>query len=139
MTTPTKFNNFVHHLSVKQVDLSADVLKVILTNTAPSMSNDVYANVSGGELATGNGYTNGGSTVPGRGSSNTGGTESVAGSTITWTATGPIGPFQYAILRDTTFDCLIEWWDYGSPVTMGSGDVFNWIPTGSVILTLVQT
>ena len=136
MASANKFNNFVHHLALKQVNLNTDVLKVILTNTLPLATNDVYANVSAGELATGGGYTNGGGTVTGVGSSNSGGTETQTGATFTWTATGAMGPFQYAILRDTTFDCLMEWWDYGSPVTMGAGDIFNWIPTGSVLLTL---
>ena len=136
MAAAVKFWSFSHFLCTKNVNLNSDTLKVILTNTAPVVGNSVYANVSGGELATGNGYTNGGGTVTGVGSSNSSGSENVAGSPFTWTASGPIGPFQYAILRDTTFDCLIEWWDYGSPVTMASADTFTWTPTGSVILQL---
>jgi hypothetical protein len=136
MVAAVKFYNFSHYLCTKNVNLNSDTLKVILTNTAPVVTNSVYADVSAGELATANGYTNGGGTVSGVSSSNSLGTESVAGSAFTWTASGTVGPFQYAILRDTTFDCLIEWWDYGSHVTMASADTFTWTPTGSVILQL---
>lgn len=137
MPSASKFNNFVHHLATKQVNLNSDVLKIMLTAAAPSATFDVYADVSAGDLATANGYTNGGGTVTGVSSGQSPpGTEQVNGSPFTWTATGAIGPFRYAILRDTTFDCLIEWWDYGSPITMGSADTFTWTPTGSVLLTL---
>jgi hypothetical protein len=43
------------------------------------------------------------------------------------TATGAVGPFQYIYIYDDTAtnDELIGYYDYGSPVTLASGDTFT--------------
>lgn len=142
MATANKFSGFTHALATKLVNLNTDVLKVMLTNTLPVATNNVYADVSGTELATGNGYTTGGGTVTGVTSTNATGTETVSGASFTWTSvTGTMGPFRYVVLYDSTATAgnLIEWWDYGSAVSLNgaNGDQFTWTPTGSVLLTLV--
>jgi len=139
MASASKFNNFVHNLSTKKIDASADTFKVMLTNTAPVATNSVYSDISGNELASGNGYTTGGGTVTGTGTSNASGTETWAGSAYTWTSsTGSMGPFRYVVLYDSTATDLIEWWDYGSSLTLNgaNGDQFTWTPTGSALLTI---
>jgi hypothetical protein len=45
--------------------LNTDTLKLVLTNTLPVAANHVYSDISGAELANGNGYTTGGLTIPG--------------------------------------------------------------------------
>lgn len=79
------------------------------------------------EVANGNGYTTGGNTC-GTNSTATqsGGTYTVTLSNpATWTASGAVGPFQYAVLVDSTAGVNIGYWDYGSPISLASGDTFQ--------------
>jgi len=136
-----KFNSVAANVFNGVVNLSSDVVKVILTNTAPVATNAVYADVSGNELATGNGYTAGGATVTLTSSTQTGGLYKYIASCAspTWTASGSVGPFRYVIIYDTTpsspLKPLLGWWDFGSSLTMNSGDTFTvqLDPTNGVI------
>ena len=111
----------------------------MLTNTAPVATNAVYGDISGNELANGNGYTTGGATVTGQGYSQTAGVATLTGTLAnpTWTATGSMGPFRYAVLYDSSAatKVLIGFWDYGSSVTLTSGQTFT-VSITSGILTL---
>jgi hypothetical protein len=127
MATYNKFNLFLDWMAKGTLNLSSDALKAFLTNTAPVATNSIYSDISANDLSTGNGYTNGGSAVTPT-LSNSSGTEKLVGSNVTWTATGSIGPFRYAVLYDSTPSSnksLIGWWDYGSSITMASGDTFT--------------
>ena len=110
-------------------NLGSDALKIELTNTAPVNTNTVFANIT--EIAAGNGYTAGGATVTVSTSTQTGGTYSLIGSAAnpTWTASGSVGPFRYVVLYDNTPSSpskpLIGWWDYGSGLTLSSGNTFT--------------
>lgn len=122
-----KFNSFVQNLTDKTQNFSADTFKVMLTNTAPVATNATYSAISGTEVANGNGYTTGG-TVTTITESNTSGVVKEVGTPITWTATGSVGPLRYAVLYNSTSGGLVGWWDYGSSVTLNSGDTFVWTP-----------
>jgi hypothetical protein len=126
MAAFNKFNSFVEALAEKKHDLGADTLKVLLTNTAPVASNSVKADLT--EINAGNGYTAGGNTAAVSSSAQTSGTyKLVLGDPTTWTASGgSIGPFRYAVLYNDTAssDELIGWWDYGSSITLASGESF---------------
>ncbi len=126
MAAFNKFNSFVEALAEKKHDLSADTLKVLLTNTAPVATNAVKADLT--EISAGNGYTAGGATAAVTSSAQTSGTyKLVLGDPATWTASGgTIGPLRYAVLyNDTaTNDELIGWWDYGSSITLADGESF---------------
>ena len=127
MAAYNKFNKFVDWLSKGTLNLSSDALMAFLTNTVPVSTNSIYSDISANDLGTANGYTAGGAAVSPT-LSNTTGTEKLVGSNVTWTATGAIGPFRYAVLYDSTpasNKALIGWWDYGSSVTMASGDTFT--------------
>ena len=140
MATANKFQGFVHALAIKSLNLNTDTFKVMLTNTAPVATNTLYSDISATELATGNGYTTTGTAVTGTGSTNSSGTETVAGAAVTWTSvTGSMGPFRYVVLYDSTTGNLVEWWDYGSSITLNgaNGDQFTWTPAGSVLATIV--
>ena len=127
MAAYNKFNSFVEALAEKVHNLGADTLKVVLTNSAPVAGNTQLSNIT--QIANGNGYTTGGATVTVSASSQTSGTYKLVGSLVspTCTASSTLGPFQYAVLyNDTaTNDELIGWWDYGSPVSLTSGDTFT--------------
>ena len=126
MAAFSKFNSFVEALAEKVHNLGSDTLKVLLTNTAPVATNSVKADLT--EISAGNGYTAGGNTASVTSSAQTSGTyKLVLGDPATWTATGgSIGPFRYAVLyNDTaTNDELIGYWDYGSSITLASGESF---------------
>jgi hypothetical protein len=104
------------------------VLKVLLTNTAPVATNAVKADLT--ELGAGNGYTAGGISVGTITGAQTSGTFKLVGGTDpVWTATGSMGPFRYAVLYNDTptspADPLIGFWDYGSSITMATGETFT--------------
>lgn len=123
MATYTKFNCFVEDVCEKKHNLGSDTLKVLLTNTAPSASNTVKANLT--EISAGNGYTAGGATVTVTASSQTSGTYKLVCDDVTITASGgSIGPFRYAVVYNDTAsnDELISWFDYGSSITLLTGE-----------------
>ncbi len=127
MPTLTKFYSFVEAIHEKKHNLGSDTLKVLLTNTAPSLSNTQKSDISG-ELSTANGYTSGGATVPVTSSAQSSGLYTLICSDVTFTASGgSIGPFRYAVVyNDTaTNDELIGYLDYGYSITVASGQTFT--------------
>ena len=125
MAAYNKFQAFVEYLAEKTFNLGTDVLKVALTNTVPVNTNTVLANIT--QIAGVNGYTTGGTAATISSSAQTTGTYKLVLADVVFTASGAMGPFQYAVLySDTaTNDELIGWWDYGTPVTLESGDTFT--------------
>ncbi len=128
MASFQKFNAFVENLAEKVHDLGADTLKVLLTNTAPTSSNSVKANLT--EISAGNGYTAGGTAASISSSAQSGGTyKLVLGDVVFTAASGTIGPFQYAVLYNDTptspADPLIGFWDYGSAITLQDTETFT--------------
>lgn len=121
-----KFQDFTEQLIEGIHDFDAHTFKVYLTNNAPSASADaVIADLA--EISAGNGYTAGG-TATSITTSETTGTAKVVGTDVVFTASGgSIGPFQYAVLYNDTSasDNLIAWWDYGSAVTLSTGETFT--------------
>lgn len=126
MPTITKFYSFVEALHEKVHNLGSDTLKVLLTNTAPSLSNTQKSDISG-ELSTANGYTAGGATITVTASSQSSGLYTLLANDVTWTATGNIGPFRYAVIyNDTaTNDELIGYIDYTYSITVTNGQTFT--------------
>ena len=138
MATYNKFQAFVEALAEKTHNLATDTLKVYLSNATPDAAADaVYADLA--DITAGNGYTAGGNVATQTSSSQTGGIyKLVLADPATWTATGgSIGPFRYAVLYNftTASGNLIGWWDYGSSITLASGDTFtvDFDPTTGVL------
>ena len=131
MAAFNKFNQFVQDVAsgVHQMQTgTTHVFKVALTNTAPVATNTVLANIT--EITAGTGYTAGGisgGTVTG--SQTTGTFKFTLGTDPVWTATGSMGPLRYAVLYNDTptspLTPLIGWWDYGSSVTLATGETFT--------------
>ena len=85
-------------------------------------------------------YTAGGATVTITASSQASGVYSLVGNDVVITASGgSVGPFRYAVLYNDTptspADPLIAFWDYGSSVTLASGETLT-VDFGSNILTV---
>lgn len=129
MASGNKFNAFAAAMPNGLCNLSADTIKFMLTNTAPTSSNAVYGDISGNELANGNGYTTGGASATLTSSTQTGGLYKYIASLAspTWTATGSMGPFRYVVAYDSSASTksLIGWWDYGSSLTLSSTNTFT--------------
>lgn len=126
MASFVKFHSFVEKLAEGVFNLGSDTLKVALTNTAPTAaSDDELADIT--QISNGNGYTTGGTAVTITSSAQAAGTYKLVGNDVTFTASGSMGPFRYAVLYDDTVsgDPLIGYWDYGSSVTLASGETFT--------------
>lgn len=127
MATFNKFNSFIAAVMNKVHNLGSDTLKVMLTNTAPVATNTVKANIT--EISAGNGYTAGGTQATVSSSTQSSGSYALVTSDVVFTASGgSIGPFRYAVLYNSTATNseLIGWWDYGSSITLASGETFTW-------------
>lgn len=132
MATFTKFNSFVEALAEKVHNLGSDQLVVALTNTAPTASNTVLANIT--QIT----YTNLSSrNITTSSSSQTAGTYSLVLADLTLTASGSVGPFRYAVIYNDTAlnDELIAYYDYGSSITMATSETFL-IDFGANLFTL---
>lgn len=132
----TKFNAFAEGVFEAQFNFGSDTFKVMLSNTAPNVSTMVNK-ADATELSTGGGYTAGGITVPIVTSSQTGGAYTAAvNSSLVWTGSGSgFGPFRYVYMYDDTnvTDRLVAAWDYGSSISVGSGETFTWAMNANLI------
>jgi hypothetical protein len=125
MATYNKFQCFVEDICEKKHNLGSDTLKVALSNAsnAPSASADVkLADITTVSVANLDSVT-----LTVSSSSQTSGTYKLVVADKTMTASGAVGPFQYVIIYNDTAanDELIAWYDYGSEVTLASGDTFK--------------
>ncbi len=147
MASFQKFYQTVEDIGRKVHNLNADTLKLMLTNSAPTSSNAVKADLT--EISAGFGYSAGGTTVASTAYSQSSGLAKLTGNAVTFTASGgQIGPFRYVVLYNDTptspADPLLGFWDYGSGLTLNDGDSFkvgkdtsgsNW-DSGSPILSI---
>ena len=110
-------------------DLTAagHVVKVFLTNEAPLAADTIKTDMV--EITAGNGYTAGGTDIA-NGMTETAGTATATGVDVVGTASGgAIGPFRYVVAYNDTqtapVDPLVNWWDYGSALTLNAGESFT--------------
>ena len=133
MATFNKVYGFVEHLAEKMHNLGADQLVVALSNTAPASestrpdvatANCILANVS--QIS----YTNCSSrNLTTSTSSQSSGTYALVLADLTLTATGTVGPFRYVYIYNSSATLatnpLIGYYDYGSSITLASGETFT--------------
>lgn len=131
MASFNKYQKGVEAL-VEGINAGSDAWKVALSNRTPVVASDATLS-DATEISAGNGYTAGGNAATTASSTQTSGTyKLVLNSPTAWTATGgAIGPFQYAILYDSTTDNLLGYWDYGSAVTLSAGEAFSVVLDGT--------
>lgn len=128
MAAFNKFDSFTENLAEKVHNLATDSLKVMLTNSAPVAGNTLLANIT--DIAAGNGYTAGGSVSAQVTSAQTGGVYKLVLTDVVFTATGgSIGPFRYVVVYNDTsaspLKPLIGWFDYGSSITLATGETLT--------------
>lgn len=131
MASFNKYQKGVEAL-VEGINAGSDAWKVALSNRTPVVASDATLS-DAVEISAANGYTAGGNAATTASSTQTSGTyKLVLNSPTAWTASGgSIGPFQYAILYDSTTDNLIGYWDYGSAVTLSIGETFTVVLDGT--------
>lgn len=129
MAAYNKYQQFVEDLAKKVHNLDTDTLKIALTNTAPNAAtHKLLGDIT--ELGAGNGYVAGGNTATFTSGAQTTGTFKLIVADVTFTASGGnIGPFQYAVFYNSTpgspLKPLIAWFDYGTAITITSGNSFT--------------
>lgn len=126
MATLNKFNSFVEAVAEKVHNLGSDTLKVMLTNSAPVATNTVKTDIT--DISAGNGYTAGGTAASITSSAQTSGTYKLVLTDVVFTASGgSIGPFRYIVLYNDTATNkeLIAYADYGSSITLATGETFT--------------
>lgn len=127
MATYNKINQFIEDLAEKKHDLGADTLTVGLTTNAnaPTAASSYLSGV------TVISYTNLSSRVITTSTSaQTSGTYKLVLTDLVLTASGAVATFRYAFMYNDTqtspsADGLIAYWDYGSDVTLASGETFT--------------
>lgn len=139
MASYVKYQITIQHIVNKVIDFfgTDDTFKVALASDAPTVSSDAtISDIT--QVANGNGYTTGGSDTQ-NDSTRTGGTVTETAVDVTWTASGSMGPFRYVIRYDDTpispADPLMNYWDYGSDLTLASGETFT-VDFGSSVSTI---
>jgi hypothetical protein len=138
MAAANKVNVFSENLAEKVHNLGSDVLKWLLTNTAPTSASAVKADLT--EITAANGYPAGGLTPTISSSAQTSGTYKLVLADATLTAAGgSVGPFRYAVLYNDTptspADPIVLYYDYGSSITLADTEsfVFDADPTNGVL------
>lgn len=122
MATFVKFNAFVEAVAEKKHNLGSDQLVVALSNSAPSATNAVLTDIT--QIS----YTNLSSrNITTSSSAQTSGTYKLVLNDLVLTASGAVATFRYVIIyNDTaTNDDLIGYYDYGSSLTLASGETFT--------------
>lgn len=122
MASYNKFNAFVAAIANKTHNLGSDQLTVALTNTLPTSTNAVLADLT--QIS----YTGLSSrNITTTSSTQTSGTYSLILADLILTASGAVATFRYIVIYNSTASGgpLIGWYDNGSTVTMANGDTFT--------------
>lgn len=140
MVAFNKFEDFVEQLGkgIHQLHAAGHQLDVYLSNATPSASLDA-AKADLAEITNENGYA-----APedvANDYTETSGTGTLTATDVTITASGgSFGPFQYIVLDNDSatspLDALIGWWNYGSALTVNTGESFT-VDFGAAVATLV--
>ena len=141
MATFNKFDSFITEVAAGThaacLNADTDVIKVYLTNAAPSTSADsvkadlVEIDMTNCDVASGGGDVQNAATQ-------TTNTITVVGTDVVFTATGALGPFKYAVIYNDTAasDELIAWWEYpAAALTLANTETFT-VDFGASMFTL---
>lgn len=129
MAAYNKFQDYVEQLNKGVHNWATHTFKDYLTNTQPDAANDAVKADLPTEVS-GNGQASGGNALDTVSLSESGGTAKVTIADEVLTASGgSIGPYRYvAIYNDTPTspaDPLVNWYDYGSALTLADTETFT--------------
>lgn len=138
MASYVKFYSFNTELGkgTHQLHAAGHTFKVYLSNTAPNVStHTVKADLA--EITNQNGYT---APVDIQNDyTGSGGVGTMTAVDVVITATGAVGPFRYVVIYNDTptspADPLQCYFDYGSALTLASGETFT-VDFGASLLTI---
>lgn len=124
-------DEWANYVATKKIDVSGDSFKVVLTNSTPTKAGTtVLADIT--PITEQNGYTAWAPTMTwAETGAGTGIWRLSIGADKTWTASGgSFGAFRYAVLYDDTpagtpTDPVVGFWDYGSAITVNTGETFT--------------
>jgi hypothetical protein len=126
------FDEFGNHLGQGVHNMSTGSMKLALSNTAPTKATDtIFANIT--EISAGFGYTATGVTLDTETWAETGAGTGIwqfgAADEVITASGGSIGPFRYPVVYNDTptspADPLIGYLDYGSSITVTTGNTFT--------------
>lgn len=129
MVAFNKVDTLTLELGTEGHQLATDALKIALTNTAPTAASTIWSTGSFPAPAAANNYTAGGNAITTTSFLQTSGVAKLILADTVFTATaGGIGPFQYAILYNTSSSAankIIGWYNYGSSITLADTETFT--------------
>ena len=123
MAAFTKFYCWSLDQATAQHNLNTAPLKVMLSNTAPALTNTVKSDIT--QIAAGNGYVTDGALIGFTSGAQTAGLYKLIVPDLEFTASGgDIAPFRYPVLFNSSNNKLIGWWDYGAALIITNGNKF---------------
>jgi len=131
MAAFNKFQDYVEQLNKGVHNWSSHTFKAALSNSAPTATNTVLADIT--QISSGGGYTGGaggGLALDGVTLTEASGTAKVTITDEVFTATGAsVGPFRYVVIYNDSAtspaDALVCWFDYGSSITLADTETFT--------------
>ena len=127
MAAYNKFQDYTEQVNKGVHNWSTHTFKAMLTNSAPVATNTIAANIT--EISAGGGYSAGGLVLDTVTLSEASGTAKVTIADEVFTASGSVGPFRYVVIYNDTptspVDPLVCYFDYGSSITLASGETFT--------------
>ena len=135
MANYTKFQQFVEDLAHGVHNFDSNTIKVALSSAGNAPSASAHAVLT--DITTIAAPAVNSVTLTKSSSGQTSGTYKYIPNDLTMTASGSVGPFRYVIIYNDTAanDPLICFFDYGSEVTLASGDTFK-LDFGSELFSL---
>ena len=126
MVSYNKFQDFVDKLCLgdHHLDAAGDTLNYYLSDEQPLVTDTIKTDIA--EITQENGYD--GPADAQNDFSESGGTVTFTTQDKVYTASGgSFGTLQFCVLYNDTHasDALIAWWDYGSSISVSSGETFT--------------
>ena len=124
MASYNKFNCYTQDLHEGKHDFRTDNLRLALSNTQPSPSNSLLADIA--EIEAGGGYSAGGFGLSILSSAQVDGLYKLVVQDLTFTAGGTVQPFRYSVIYNASSaeKNLLGWLDHQSTTNLRYGESY---------------